>query len=61
MFEIAAALNPLNVKIFLTASFTVATSGWDPKIAGAGVKHHGESLRWSAKTHLSIVLGLGGK
>lgn len=48
------------VKGFLTARFTDAIGGRDPKIGRAGVKHHGEPLRRRAHAHDSIVLRLGG-
>ena len=45
--------------MFLTACFTDAISGRDPKIGGAGVKHDGEPLGWRADAHNTVVLRLG--
>jgi len=44
---------------FLTACFADAINRRDPKIGGAGVKHHGEALRRCANTDDSVVLSLG--
>lgn len=47
--------------IILTASFTGTITGWNPKIGGASVEHHGECLRRSANAHESIILSLQGE